>query len=242
MLDGWSNVSVAGQPADLFEPGGPVRFALLWLHSQIDGPDEPLGLTPWSRLAALLAQHRLPCIAPRGNLSWWVDRSTDPGAVSPEKHLLNHVVPWMEERWQMPARSIAVAGIEMGGQGALRLGLKYPAIFRAVGSIDGAIDFHELHGRGTPLDDLYESRERCRQDTATLHMNPSEWPPYVWFACDPATPWFRGNDRLDEKLRAYGVPHAADLETTGRGSAERQLETMLRFLVEGLDRESRRLL
>lgn len=76
----------------------------------------------------------------------------------------------------------------------------------------GAIDFHELHGRGNPLDDLYESRERCRQDTATLHMHPSEWPPYIWFASDPADPWFRGNDRLNEKFRAYGVPHAADLE------------------------------
>ncbi len=237
MADGWSHVTVAGQPALLFEPGGserPVRFALLWLHSQIDGIGEPLGLTPWNALATLSAKHRLACLAPLANQSWWVGET--------EKHLLSDVVPWMEERWKLPARAIAAAGIEMGGQGAVRLGLKHPSLFRAVASVGGAIDFHELHGRGTPLDDLYESRERCRQDIATLHMHPSEWPPYIWFACDPADPWFRGNDRLNEKLRAYGVPHTADLENTGPDYVERMLEPMLKFLADGLDRESRRLM
>ncbi|HEY3789743.1 MAG TPA: hypothetical protein VGL71_12855, partial [Urbifossiella sp.] len=77
---------------------------------------------------------------------------------------------------------------------------------------------------------------------ATLHMHPSEWPPHLWFACDPEDFWFRGNDRLDEKLRAYGVPHTADLESTGPDYFDKMLEPMLQFVVSGLEKESRRLM
>ena len=54
--------------------------------------------------------------------------------------------------------------------------------------------------------------------------------------------WFRGNDRLHEKLQAYGVPHTADLETRGPGYVERMVAGMIDFVVNGLERESRRLM
>jgi len=231
---GWSALEIAEKPADVFTPGGPPRFALLWLHEQ--DPASPLGSN--ESLASLLQEHRLACVAPHGERSWWVDcvcSEFDP-EVTAEKHLLNNIVPWINERFHLGSRSIAVAGIEMGGQGALRLGLKHPSRFRAVGGLGSAIDFHELYGRGTPLDDMYDSKERARQDTATLHMHPTEWPPHIYFACRPDEFWFRGNDRLDEKLRAYGVPHTADLETGGN------LEALMNFLVSGLEKESRRLM
>lgn len=227
---GWSRIEIGGKPADVFEPEGPTRFALLWLHSQV-------GNLP-SELSPLLRRLRLLCVAPHGSQSWWVDRVCPEfdATLTAESHLLNNVMPWMKERFGLASRSIGLAGIEMGGQGAIRLGLKHPSIFRSVGSLGGAIDFHELHGNGTPLDEMYDTRERARQDTATLHMHPSEWPPHLWFACSPEDPWFRGNDRLDEKLRAYGVPHTADLESGGN------LEAMLQFVVSGLEKESRRLM
>jgi pimeloyl-ACP methyl ester carboxylesterase len=240
MSDGWSRVEIAGKPADVFEPLA-ARFALLWLHEREADPCLPVGLPLFT---SLLHQHHLRCLAPYGDSSWWVDRicpSFDP-EITAEKHLLHNVLPWMEERFQTSPRSIAVAGVEMGGQGAVRLALTHPKVFRAAASLGGAFDFHELHGRGTPLDDMYESRERCRLDTAILQMHPVDWPPHLWFACDPSSPWFRGNDRLHEKLRAYGVPHTADLETTGADSFERMLEPMLQFLINGLEKESRRLM
>jgi len=216
----WSRIEIEGHPADALLPEG-ARFALLWLHSQAEesAADHP-------HLKFALEAHKLACVAPRPPSDWWVSPDV-------ERRLLKDVVPWMSSRW----RGIGVAGIEMGGQGALRLGLKHPSRFRAAAGLGSAIDFHELHGRGTILDTLYPTKERARQDTATLHMHPSEWPPYFWFACDPANPWFRGNDRLHEKHRAYGVPHTADLE-----SSETNWNGMIAFLAEGLDRESRRLM
>jgi hypothetical protein len=223
----WIQTEIADKPASLIEPLA-ARFSLLWLN----------GATAPYQLAFLCEQLHLRCIAPQGGDTWWVDRicpAFDP-ELTAEKHILQNVVPWIEERYRVSHRSIAIAGMEVGGQGAIRLALKYSRVFRVAASINGAFDFHELYGRGTPLDDMYESKERCRQDTATLHMHPSEWPPHLWFACDPASPWFRGNDRLHEKLRAYGVPHIADLETGGN------LPMMLQFIFDSLERESRRLM
>ncbi len=94
---------------------------------------------------------------------------------------------------------------------------------------------------------MYTSKEQCRQDTALMHIHPSNWPPHLFFAIDPEdVDWFRGNDRLHEKLTALGVPHTIDFTTSAGGHTweyfNRMAEPTMRFLIEGLEKESRRLL
>jgi S-formylglutathione hydrolase len=244
MPDGWTRAEVAGKPADVFEPAGPPRgFALLYLHPV--GEESPADSAAYT---AELRKHRLPCVAPRGRRSWWADRvcpEFDPHRTA-ERHLLEDVVPWMQARWNLGPRAVGVFGISMGGQGAVRLGFKYPDRFPVVASVAGAFDYHELHGRGTPLDEMYASKEQCRQDTAILHLDPYRWPPHVYLACDPGdADWFRGNDRLHEKLTALGVPHTADLTTSAGGHSwayfDRMAKPVLEFVVSSLEREARRL-
>jgi S-formylglutathione hydrolase len=229
----------------VFHPPGSERprFAVLFLHAV--GLESPADSPTYT---AELARHGLACCAPHGARSWWADRvcpEFDPNLTA-ERHLLANVLPWMRERWRLPARAVAAAGISMGGQGAVRLGFKYPDAFPVVASMAGAFDYHELYGRGSPLDEMYDSRERCRQDTAVLHIDPHRFPPHVWFACDPADiEWYRGNDRLHEKLTALGLPHVADLETTAGGHSwsyfDRMAGPMMAFVAEALRKESRRL-
>ncbi len=234
MTAGWTRLDLAGKPADAFIPASP-RFALLFLHDHA-GPSP--ALTP--ALTALLTELRLACVAPMGGACWWVDRVWPPfdANITPERFLLEQVVPWLESEWKLGLR--AIAGIGMGGQAALRLGFRHPDRFPIVTSLDGALDFHEWHGRGTALDTQYESRERARQDTAILHIEPSRWPAHISFACSPTSEWYRGNDRLAEKLTAYGISHAADLDSIT--PLEARLAPMLHFLANGLERESRRLM
>ena len=135
----------------------------------------------------------------------------------------------------------------MGGQGALRLAFKYPQLFPVVAAIAPAIEYHELYGQGTPLDEMYDSKEQCRQDTAIMHVPPHHPPPHIFFCIDPAdSRWFRGNDRLHEKLNALGVPHQADLTTRAGGHSwdyfNHMAERVERFVYAGLEQESRRLL
>lgn len=234
MATGWSQTALADKPVDTFDPGAGARpFSLLWLHDE-------LGEIP-EALTTELAARKLRCVAPHAPQSWWVDRVCPAfnATLTPERHILDNVVPWLTSTWNVPPRGIAVAGIGMGGQGAVRLGFRHPTTFPIVASIAGAFDFHEKYGRGTPLDAMYASREHARQDTAILHVAGHDWPPHVWFACPPQSEWTRGNDRLQEKLSAIGVPHTCDLDSAV--PAERQFAPMLTFILAALHRESRRL-
>jgi S-formylglutathione hydrolase len=243
MRPGWSRESIAGKPADVFDPPGRTdpRFAVLFLHAVgLESPAENEVYT------AALSRHGLAGCAPHGGRSWWTDRvcrEFDP-VLTAERYLLDHVRPWMSRRW--PTAAIAAAGISMGGQGALRLGFKYPDRFPVVAGVSSAIDYHQWYGRGTPIDELYDSPEQCRQDTALLHVNPQHSPPAIWFACDPDDrDWYRGNDRLHEKLAALGIPHTADLDTRAGGHSWAYFDAlagpMFDFVAGALDSQSRRL-
>jgi S-formylglutathione hydrolase FrmB len=228
----WNRIDIAGHLADVFEPTNPLPLAVLFLHDE-PGPSPAL----LEGLASELQARRLRCVVPHGTESWWVDRLSpafDP-ALTPERYLLDRVLPWLESTWSIGARAVAAVGVGMGGQGAVRLGFRYPERFPIVASLDGAFDFHEHHGRGTPLDTLYATREQARQDTAILHIHGHDWPRHIWFASSPSNRWYRGNDRLHEKLSAMGVPHTAELD------AASDFKSMLSFVATALAAESRRL-
>jgi S-formylglutathione hydrolase len=94
---------------------------------------------------------------------------------------------------------------------------------------------------------MYNSKEQCRQDTATLHVRQSGFPPHIFFCVDPGdVDWYRGNDRLHEKLNAIGVTHTCDLTTRAGGHSweyyNAMAEQAVRFVHAGLEYESRRLL
>ena len=239
----WSRQDIAGKSAEVFDPAGGPRFGLIHLHGvgEETYADKPV-------FTRLLGELRLACVCPRGRRSWWGDSvcpEFDP-AISPERYLLESVVPFLAARWGLRDRQIGLTGISMGGQGALRLAFKHPATFPVVAGIAPAIDYHELYGQGSPIDEMYDSKEQCRQDTALMHIHPSQQPPHIFFCVDPDDGWHRGNDRLHEKLSALGVAHTCDLETRAGGHTwdyyNAVFEQVLRLVVDGLEQEARRLL
>jgi S-formylglutathione hydrolase len=242
----WTTVDVAGKPADVFEPqaGKRARFGVLHLH---DLDRQTLRDRP--SFTGLFDELQLACVCPQGGVSWWGDRRSrefDP-EVAPERYLLDRVLPFLRERWGLAPRAIGLQGIGMGGQGALRLAFKRPDLFPVAAAIAPALDYHDLYGRGTPLDEMYDSKEQCRQDTALMHVPPAGYPPHIFFCIDPGdTQWFRGNDRLHEKLNALGIPHAVDFTTRAGGHSWDYFDHVAgpveRFVRDGLEQESRRLL
>jgi S-formylglutathione hydrolase len=239
----WTTVEIAGRPADVYDPATPPRLAVLYLH---DADGQTLrGRPTFTRLFDELG---LACVCPQGGQSWWVDRPCPgfPAGLTPERYLLDQTVPYFRERWGVEPRGLGLLGIGMGGQGALRLAFKHAKLLAVVAGIASAIDYYVLYGRGTPLDDLYESKEQCRQDTAPLHVHPSDYPPHVFFAVDPADPWYRGNDRLHEKLSALGIAHEIDFTTRSGGHSweyfDRLADRAVRFVHAGLVQQARRLL
>ena len=48
------------------------------------------------------------------------------------------------------------------------LGARHANVFVAAAGVASAFDFHEWYGAGTPLDEMFDSREQARQDTALM--------------------------------------------------------------------------
>src|SRR3954451_9967854 len=183
MTGTWTAIDVAGKPADVYDPpGAKARHGLIYLHGV---GQETLAHRP--TYPALFAELGLVCVVPRGGYTWWSDRPLpeyDPARTA-EQYLLADVVPYVQQRWLLPDRALGLFGVSMGGQGALRLAFKHPDRFPVVAAVAPAIDYHEYYGQGNSLDQMYESKEHARQDTAVLHVHPSRFPPHIYFCCDP---------------------------------------------------------
>jgi S-formylglutathione hydrolase FrmB len=241
----WSEIHLSGHPCDVFEPivANEHGFVLIYLHGvhQNRLVDNPAFVAEFER-------HRLPVIAPFTARSWWTDKvcpEFDP-KLTAERHILDNVMPYIRERGGAEPPRVGLLGTSMGGQGALRLAFKYPSKFPVVAAISPAIDYHLRWNEGDEtLPQMYADAEAVRQDTATLHVHPLNWPRNLWFCCDPTDyRWHESADRLRMKLTALGIPHECDLETTAGGHGIDYYNAMapraVAFLAERLEKERRR--
>src|SRR5262245_56839854 len=101
----WSVTDIAGKPADVYQPAGAERprFGLLYLHGY--GLETLRDNPAYTRLFDEL---KLACVCPHGQRSWWADRvcaEFDP-SLTPERHLLDNVLPFFERRWGLRPRSV----------------------------------------------------------------------------------------------------------------------------------------
>jgi S-formylglutathione hydrolase FrmB len=240
----WETVQIGGKEADVYQPPSRPRFGIIHLHGHglTTLRDKPV----YTRLFEDL---NLACVCPHGQRSWWGDRICREfdEQMTPERYILNEVVPYFEKRWGLRERFIGLQGISMGGQGALRLAFKHPQKFPVVAGIASALDYHDRYGEGEPLDEMYDSREHCRQDTAILHLHPAHYPPHIFYCVDPDDEmWFRGNDRLHEKMTALGIAHEIDFTTRHGGHSwdyfNHMADRVVRFVYAGLENEGRKLL
>jgi S-formylglutathione hydrolase FrmB len=246
----WTTIEIAGRACDLYEPRVPRQpGAVVYLHDAGEAP--PFPESPLLRAA--LAEAGLIVLAPRTGPSWWLDRVMPAfdRAVTPERFVVEHVRGALEQRFGIRPPGIALVGTGMGGQGALRISYRHPAVFPVAAAIAPAIDFHvamreiDLRDDATVIEPLWEAYgdvERARQDTAILHVHPLNWPRHQWFASDPSNrDWHDGAVRLDSKLRALGIPHTALLSNAASDDSATPMAQAVRFVVNALEQESRRL-
>lgn len=237
----WKNVAIDGKAADVFEPSSISEhgYSVLFLHGhgRITLKDNPV-------YTAELERRGWRCVCPHGERSWWGDRictEFDP-RITPQVFLRESLLPWFATAWGIEPPRIALLGVSMGGQGALKLAYRAPDLFPIVAALAPAIDFHNWHGRGLPLDDLYESAEEARQDTVTLLLHPLNWPRHQFLLCDPQdTEWLEGAERLASKLDSTGIPFERDFTTSHGGHSwdyfNHVAPKVMAFFQERLDKE-----
>lgn len=222
----WTTEQIGGKPADVFLPDSAELepYAILHLHGHSEQT-----LKDNDAFTAELEKRGLRCVCPHGRRSWWLDRVCPEydSEITPQAYLLDSLVPWIEQSWDVTPPAIGLTGISMGGQGALQLAYRHARKFPVVAVLAPAIDFYQWHGRGLPIDEMFETSEAARQASAILHLHPLSWPRHQFLACDPADDeWFDSADKLSMKLSSSGIPHEIDFATTNGGHTWDYFEMM----------------
>ena len=115
-----------------------TRYPVLYLLHGVGGH-----YSDWvtrTNVADYAAQYRMIVVMPEGNNGWYTD-SAGVASDKYESYILKELIPDVQKRYRtIEARyGRAVAGLSMGGYGALKFGLKTPETFAFVGSLSGAL-------------------------------------------------------------------------------------------------------
>lgn len=231
----WTRHTIADHPVEVWHPGGLCEVAALLLHD-LDGQ------VP---LRSVIEEANFRVVCPLAGRSWWLTVESSGFREGALGWVRDQVVPWASEHLQLLPPRFGLIGIGMGGHGALNLSYRHARKFPVVFAISAAVDFHVYQPSEPVLTAAFESQEAARQQTATLHLHPLNWPLYQRIACDPSDPfWFEGCERLASKLSSSGIPFDGQFDPVSqdRATYDRvELRKALRDLPEKIREAARQL-
>lgn len=197
-----------------------TRYPVLYLLHGLTGHYDD-----WVRrtnIADYAAEYRLIVVMPEGNDGWYSDSGTVP-TDKYESYILQELIPDVEKRYRtIEARhGRAIAGLSMGGYGALKFGLKSPATFVFAGSMSGAFGITRLSEQEVPsswrqslkLFGAIESETRKANDLFLLinQLQPQRIAslPFFYFDCgtEDSRLIFPFNRELSGLMLEKKIPH-----------------------------------
>jgi len=114
------------------------RYAVLYLlHGYGGGNNDWLART---KIKEYVNGMPLIVVMPDAGNSWCVNSVTEPGERY-EDYLANDIPAYIQKLYSIDTTRQAIAGLSMGGYGALMLGLRHPDRYAFAGSLSGAITF-----------------------------------------------------------------------------------------------------
>ena len=115
------------------------RYPVLYLLHGLGGHYSDW--TTRTNVADYASRYRLIVVTPEGNDGWYTDSATVP-ADKYESYFLKELIPDVQKRYRaIDSRyGRGVAGLSMGGYGALKFGLKSPGTFAFAASMSGGLD------------------------------------------------------------------------------------------------------
>lgn len=99
----------------------------------------------WAKAKAVLESadtyDQIIVCADGGYGSWYWDSPVDP-SFKYETYISHELVAWVDKKYStiQGPKGRAIAGLSMGGHGALYLAIKHPDVFGATGSMSGGVD------------------------------------------------------------------------------------------------------
>lgn len=208
-------------PADYDEPRAKVkRYPVLYLLHGLTGHYD--NWTTRTKLSDYAAQYPMIIVTPEGNNGWYTDSATIP-TDKYETYIVQELIPDVERRYRAHAarEGRAIAGLSMGGYGALKFGLKHPEMFVMAASMSGAFgaaSWTEKELDSRPIrESLFQifgpadSPTRAANDLFKLAREVSAKKvaplPYFYFDCGTEDFLFRSNRELASLFVELKIPH-----------------------------------
>jgi S-formylglutathione hydrolase FrmB len=114
------------------------RYPVIYLlHGLFGGSDNWTTLT---KLPQYAKDHEFIIVNPEGGNGWYTD-SASKTEDRYESYIAKELIPEIDARYRTVAKrnGRVIAGLSMGGYGALKFGVKYPEMFSLAGSFSGAL-------------------------------------------------------------------------------------------------------
>jgi S-formylglutathione hydrolase FrmB len=209
-------------PVDYNQPAAKTkRYPVVYLLHGLTGH-----YTNWleyTRLTDYTAGYEFIIVMPEGNNSWYTDSATVP-TDKYESYIVQELIPDVEKRFRASSarEGRAIAGLSMGGYGALKFGVKYPQLFVFAASMSGALDaaswtkaqlggFEFILQTLLPVYGAENSETRAANDISKLYRElPAERIaalPFVYLDCGSEDPLLATNRSFVDILLSRKIPH-----------------------------------
>jgi putative tributyrin esterase len=198
-----------------------TRFPVLYLLHGLTGHSND-----WlekTRVALYATHYDIFIVMVEGNNGWYTDSATVP-ADKYESYILSELIPDVEKRFRVSTlrEGRAIAGLSMGGYGAIKFGLKHPEMFALTASMSSAFGAaswteKELKDPGVIRDSLLQtfgpagSATRAANDVFKLAREVSAKKiaplPYFYFDCGTEDFLFSNNREFANLFVELKIPH-----------------------------------
>ncbi|MDQ5846312.1 MAG: esterase family protein [Acidobacteriota bacterium] len=197
------------------------RFPVVYLLHGLTGHS-----TNWlekTKIALYATHYDFFIVMVEGGNGWYTDSATVP-ADKYESYILRELIPDVEKRFRVSTQreGRAIAGLSMGGYGAIKFGLKYPEMFAMAASMSGAFGAaswteKELKDPGVIRDSVLqafgpaESPTRAANDIFKLAREVAAKKttplPYLYFDCGIEDFIFDESRALARLFLELKIPH-----------------------------------
>lgn len=160
------------------------------------------------------AEYQMIVITPEGGNGWYTDSATVPSDQY-ESYFLRELITDVDGRFRTIAdrQGRSIAGVSMGGYGALKFGFKYPEKFSLTASMSGALDAAVRTDEASIMQTFGGSDSSTRK-TNDLPQLAREFPgdrlvllPYFYLDCGTDDPWLASNRDFSGVLMERKIVH-----------------------------------
>ncbi len=205
-----------------YESATKMRYPVLYLLHGLTGHFD--NWTNNTKLAQYAMNYHVIIVTPEGNNGWYVDSATVPNEKY-ESYILQEIMPDVEKRYRTltSREGRAIAGLSMGGYGALKFGLKYPEKFVFAASFSGAFkaaawNEQELTIAGNwvkvPITQAFgtgatETRKQNEVYQMVKDLTPEKTAalPFIYMSCGTEDFLIADNEQMQQTLQLKKVKH-----------------------------------